>query len=163
MLLYLGTRGAAVLPELSGVARQVAARLPGPLQARAARAALHSRAIRNVRLEARSEQSIAAPQGSADAVVVDGVHLPAAELEALLAEGASALRAGGRLLLVDDYERLAGSAGGSNPLIAVRARLAAHGLACLRLRPLDADGRHLLLAVATHPDASAGHDAAAAA
>jgi len=163
LLLYLGARGSAVLPELSGVARRLSARLPGPTQTRAARATLQSRAIRNVTLEARSEQSVAAPQGSADAVVVDGVHLPAAELEALLAEGASALRAGGRLLLVDDYERLTGSAGASNPLIAVRARLAAHGLACLRLRPLDADGRHLLLAVATHPDAAVGHAAAAAA
>jgi DNA-binding transcriptional ArsR family regulator len=162
-LLYLGARGAAVLPELSGVARQLAARLPGPLQARAARAALQSRAISNVTLEVRSEQSVAAAQGSADAVLVDGVHLPAAELEALLAEGASALRTDGRLLLVDDYERLAGSARESNPLLAVRARLAAHGLACLRLRPLDADGRHLLLAVAVHPNAAAGHDAAAAA
>lgn len=163
MLLYLGARGAAVLPDLSGVARRLSARLPGPTQTRAARAALQSRSIRNVTLEARSEQSVGAPQRSADAVVVDGVHLPAAELEALLAEGASALRAGGRLLLVDDYERLAGSVGLPNPLLAVRARLAAHGLACLRLRPLDADGRHLLLAVATHPDAAAGEDAAAAA
>jgi ArsR family transcriptional regulator len=163
MLLYLGTRGAAVLPELSGVARQVAARLPGPLQARAARAALQSRAIRNVSLEIRSEQNVGETPGSADAVVVDGVHLPTAELEALLAEAASALRAGGRLLLVDDYERLAGNAREPNPLHAARARLAAHGLACLRLRPIDADGQHLLLAVATHPDAAAGRTAAAAA
>jgi hypothetical protein len=51
------------------------------------------------------------------------------------------------LLLVEDYEALARRAA-DNPLNALRDWLAEVGLVCRRLRPIDLDGQHLVLAVA---------------
>ena len=65
-----------------------------------------------------------------------------------LREAARVLRPAGRLIVIDDYDRLEERAAGGNPLIAARERLARAGLSCTRLRPLDLDNARLLLAIA---------------
>ena len=55
----------------------------------------------------------------------------------------------GEVLLVEDYDQLAARASDGNPIALVREWLAKAGLKVTRLHPVDLDGRHLLLAVAT--------------
>jgi SAM-dependent methyltransferase len=81
-----------------------------------------------------------------DVVILDRVDDP--ELTALR-EAARVLSGGGRLIDIEDYDRLEERAAGGNPLVASRDRLARAGLDCARLRPLDLDSARLLIAIAT--------------
>lgn len=81
-----------------------------------------------------------------DTVTMDRVLAKASDPEAAIVEAARTLRTGGRLCLVEDFDALADAANG-NPCAAVRHWLAAAGLTCERLSPLDIEAGHLLIVI----------------
>ena len=85
-----------------------------------------------------------------DAVVIDQITRAGGVPEALLGAARAALSVGGRLWLFERYESaLPGSARViEHPIARLRRRLAAAGLECRRIRPIEADGEHVLAAAA---------------
>ena len=86
-----------------------------------------------------------------DAVVVDQITRAGGVPEALLGAARALLPVGGRLWLFERYDSaaLAGSARViEHPIARLRRRLAAAGLECRRIRPIEADGQHVLAATA---------------
>ncbi|HTX06853.1 MAG TPA: metalloregulator ArsR/SmtB family transcription factor [Steroidobacteraceae bacterium] len=97
-------------------------------------------------------------------VLLDRLETPAVAPAALLALARRALLPGGRLLLFERYEALEGARGRvvEHPLARLRRLLGEAGLACERLSPIEADGQHVLAAVAV-PAAERPRGAASAA
>jgi len=79
-----------------------------------------------------------------DTVVIDRALAHTDHPVGVLREAARTLRTGGRLLLIDDYDRLTELAG--NPLTEIRRWLTAAGLEVERVCPVDTPDAHLLLA-----------------
>ncbi len=87
-----------------------------------------------------------------DAVVIDLSTRRGGAPEALLAGACAALVASGRLWLFERYEAApAGVTSAEHPIARLRRRLAAVGLQCRRIRPIEADGEHVLVASAARP------------
>lgn len=85
-----------------------------------------------------------------DAVLLDRMTTPDEARGGLLAAGRRALSPGGRLLLFERYDSLESSRERvvEHPLARLRRLLGEVGLTCERLSPIEADGQHLLAAVA---------------
>lgn len=86
-----------------------------------------------------------------DIVVLDRFTAPGgAALSATLATAKRALAPGGRIWLFERYDALEGSRDRvvEHPIARVRRLLIEAGLACERLSPVEADGEHMLAAVA---------------
>jgi DNA-binding transcriptional ArsR family regulator len=83
-------------------------------------------------------------------VLLDRLGAPDEALAALLAAGRRALAPDGRLLLFERYEALESPRERvvEHPLARLRRLLGAAGLTCERMSPLEADGQHVLAAVA---------------
>jgi ArsR family transcriptional regulator len=109
-----------------------------------------------------TERDIAnAGQSSFDAVFLDHLAAPATAFAGMLAHGKRALAPAGRLWLFERYESLEGSRDRivEHPLARLRRLLSDVGLNCERLSPIEADGEHVLAAVAV-PAATASHGTA---
>ncbi len=91
-----------------------------------------------------------------DAVVIDQITRAGGVSEALLGAARAALSVGGRLWLFERYESaLPGSARViEHPIARLRRRLVAAGLECRRIRPIEADGEHVLAAAAVPAQSS---------
>jgi hypothetical protein len=85
-----------------------------------------------------------------DAVVLDRLDTPDEAVGRLLACGRRALSADGRLLLFERYDSLESSRDRvvEHPLARLRRLLGEAGLTCERMSPIEADGQHVLAAVA---------------
>jgi DNA-binding transcriptional ArsR family regulator len=85
-----------------------------------------------------------------DVVVLDRFTTSAGPLSNSLAVAKRALAAGGRLWLFERYETLEGARDRivEHPIARVRRVLNEAGLSCERLSPIEADGEHMLAAVA---------------
>ncbi|HEX9772148.1 MAG TPA: metalloregulator ArsR/SmtB family transcription factor [Steroidobacteraceae bacterium] len=143
-ILYVGAAPAAVLGVLAGRARRAVGLSRSREDVRRARALLHGQGLTHCELQQGELRSMPFAAGSFDVVVVDRMPGPGVEL---LREGARVLRGDGRLVVIEDYERLEAAAAGANPLHASREQLARAGLHCTRLRPLDLANSRLLLAL----------------
>jgi ArsR family transcriptional regulator len=154
-LLYAGEAPAAVIAALTTRAGRTAVLSSSRDDLGRARARLDARGLARAELRVGDPRSLPFAAASFDAVIVDRIDDP--DLVGLR-EAARVLRPGGRLIVIDDYERLEDTAEGGNPLALSRDRLARVGLACTRLRPLDLDTARLLLAIAAPV---ARHEAAA--
>jgi ArsR family transcriptional regulator len=101
-----------------------------------------------------------------DAVILDCVAMPGERLAGALAAARAALSAEGTLWVLTAYDELAQrpreGTDGPHPLARLRALLAAAGLKCLKLSPIEADGEHLLVAEARAIEAQVGTDFVAA-
>ena len=88
--------------------------------------------------------------GSFDAVLLDRLGAPNEALVDLLAACRRALSPGGRLMLFERYDSLEGPRGRvvEHPIARLRRLLSEAGLACERMSPIEADGQHVLAAVA---------------
>jgi DNA-binding transcriptional ArsR family regulator len=85
-----------------------------------------------------------------DAVLLDRLGTPDEPLGGLLAAGRRALSPGGRLLLFERYDSLESARGRvvEHPLARLRRLLGEAGLTCERMSPIEADGQHVLAAMA---------------
>lgn len=99
-----------------------------------------------------------------DTVLLDRLGTAEAALGELLAAGRRLLSGGGRLLIFERYDSLESSRDRvvEHPLARLRRLLGDAGLVCERLSPIEADGQHVLAAVAA-PAALRPGDAASAA
>lgn len=155
-LLYFGVAPDEVLAGLGGRARRAVGMNPSRLVVQRARARLHSAGLNHCQLQRADLAALPQPSGGFDVAVVDRVLAESGRPTDALREAARVLRPAGRLLVIEDFEALERRAPDSNPLALLRGWLSEAGLACDRLRPFDAGGAHLLLAVATvEPDAVA--------
>jgi hypothetical protein len=87
------------------------------------------------------------------AIILDRAAVEPLPLAAALSVARPLLADGGRLWLFERYDALEGAAPelGSHPLACLRRLLADSGLVCERLQPLEAEGVHLLAALARAP------------
>ena len=149
-LLYIGPAPTEVLRVLAPRARRALGLSDSRAEVQRARASLHGAGLAHCVLQFGDLQSRTAASGSFDVVVIDRALGGQARPELLLADAARALRPGGRVVLVEDYEALAARATTGNPLALLRDWLARGGLQCSRMRPVDTAGRHLLVAMAEY-------------
>ncbi|MEP7245682.1 MAG: metalloregulator ArsR/SmtB family transcription factor [Gammaproteobacteria bacterium] len=88
--------------------------------------------------------------GPFDAIVLDRFRVTGGALPVLLNTAKRALNPGGKLWLFERYESLEGSRERvvEHPIARVRRLLTEAGLSCERLSPIEADGEHVLAAIA---------------
>lgn len=82
--------------------------------------------------------------GTFEAVVIDQLAQAGGLEPALLAAARQALAPEGRLWLFERYETAGTERVIEHPIARLRRRLAEQHLECLRIRPIEADGQHLL-------------------
>jgi|HubBroStandDraft_5_1064220.scaffolds.fasta_scaffold13028_2 DNA-binding transcriptional ArsR family regulator len=97
-----------------------------------------------------ARESPAGAGAAFDVVFLDHLAVPESGLDGMLAYGRRALAPGGRLWLFERYESLEVSRGKvvEHPIGRLRRMLGDVGLTCERLSPIEADGEHVLAAVA---------------
>ncbi|MGH8316435.1 MAG: metalloregulator ArsR/SmtB family transcription factor [Steroidobacteraceae bacterium] len=123
--------------------------------AQAARAVAERSGLRcRVRLatggDALGSRDLARLGGTFDVVLLDRLGTPDEALGTLLAAGVRALSPGGRLLLFERYDSLESPRARvvEHPLARLRRLVGDAGLTCERMSPIEADGQHVLAAVA---------------
>ena len=103
------------------------------------------------------EKDVEAAGAPFDVVFLDHVALPDSALDGMLTYGRRALAADGRLWVFERYEALAPRSSASegsrekvleHPIGRLRRLLGDVGLSCERLSPIEADGEHVIAAVA---------------
>ncbi len=114
------------------------------------RAGLHCRVLLAAGGEALGPRDLTRLGRTFDAVLLDRLGTPDEALGRLFAAGRRALSPGGRLLLFQRYESLERPRGRvvEHPLARLRRLLGEAGLTCERMSPIEADGQHVLAAVA---------------
>lgn len=147
-LFYYGSSPTDVLTGIASRARCVLGMNVSRREVQRARAALHSRGFSHCVLQQGELNSLPPTTPAYDAAILDRALAAQARPIDALREVARRLAPGAELLLVEDYDSLARRLPTANPLAALRGWLTEAGLICTRLRPLDVDGQHLVLAVA---------------
>jgi SAM-dependent methyltransferase len=113
---------------------------------RIARTTVHTAGLSHCVLRRGDMYALPFAAASFDTIAMDRVLAEAERPTDVLAEAARLLRPGGRLIVIDDFDRLEGVAP-RNPLATVREWLGRAGIDCKRLRPIDAGNHHLLLSI----------------
>jgi ubiquinone/menaquinone biosynthesis C-methylase UbiE len=85
-----------------------------------------------------------------DTVTADRILATAQRPAVVLSEIARTLKNGGRAVVIEDFDALS-AAGAANPIATLREWFARAGLECARLRPVDTENAHLLVALARRP------------
>ena len=100
--------------------------------------------------EILNQRDIGKAGESFDAIVLDRFRASGGALAAMLSTAKRALTPGGKLWLFERYESLEAPRERvvEHPIARVRRLLTEAGLACERLSPIEADGEHVLAAVA---------------
>jgi SAM-dependent methyltransferase len=146
-LLDIGT-GSGLMLEVLGPKAEHAVGIDISAPAlRLARTRIHGVGLSHCEFRRGDMYSLPVEDGAFDLVTMDRVLTLAEQPSAVLAEAARALRPGGRLVVVEDFEQLA-ARGDGNPLTQLRAWLRAAGFSGVRLRPCDLAGRHFIVALA---------------
>lgn len=150
--LIVGVRHPELLEWAAGAARRCTAWSPSRRGAQAARAFAERRGLACRVLDGgRNGVALGAELGAPfDALLLDHPAASGEALIALLEQARGLLTATGRLWIFEPYESLEGARERvvEHPLARLRRLLAATGLRCERLSPIEADGAHVLAAVA---------------
>lgn len=119
-------------------------------KAMAERDGLHCRVLLATGADALAPRDLARLGRTFDALLLDRMGTADEALGALLATCRRALSPGGRLVLFERYESLENLRGRvvEHPLARLRRLLGEAGLSCERMSPIEADGQHVLAAVA---------------
>ena len=114
------------------------------------RRGLACRVVMAASSQALCEKDIEAAGAPFDVVMLDHIAIPGGALDGMLKFGQRGLAAAGRLWLFERYESLEGPRGKvvEHPIGRLRRMLGEVGLVCERLSPIEADGDHVLAAVA---------------
>jgi ArsR family transcriptional regulator len=146
-LLDVGTGTGRILHWLAPRAREAVGVDLSSEALRVARTSVHGAGLSHCVLQQGDMHELPFEDHSFDLITFDRVLADARRPVLALREGARLLRPNGRLLVIEDYDRLdaAAPAPGGHALRSLRAWLSEAGLACRRLRPVDTPGRHLLI------------------
>jgi len=148
-LLDVGT-GAGLMLELLGPRAEHAIGIDISAPAlRLARTRVHGVGLSHCEFRRGDMYALPCEDAAFDLVTMDRLLGLAERPIAALNEAARALRPGGRLLVIEDFEQLAARAT-DNPLAQLRGWLSAGGFTGARLRPCDLANRHCIIAVARH-------------
>lgn len=156
-LLDIGTGSGSMLQMLGPLAAHAVGIDISAPALRVARARIHGAGLTHCEFRRGDMYRLPVESQSFDLVALDRVLTLAAEATAVLSEAGRALRSGGRLLAVEDFEQLESHAR-TNPILQLRQWLQGAGFSEIRLRPCDVPGRHLIVALArigSHPSAEA--------
>jgi len=146
-LLDIGT-GSGLMLEILGPRAEHAVGIDISAPAlRLARTRVHGAGLSHCELRRGDMYNLAVKNGAFDIVTIDRVLAPADRPVAVLGEAARSLRSGGRLVVIEDFEQLAGRAA-DNPLSQLRRWLSVSGFVDVRLRPCDLSSRHVIVALA---------------
>ena len=166
-LLLVGGRHPELLESAAGLALQLTALAPSRMTVQGLRACS---AARGVECRVLSARRAAAPTAADlaragtrfDAVLFD-LPMTDAALGALLAAAGRLLVPGGRVWVFEPYDVLESASERvvEHPLARLRRLIGAAGLTCERLGPIEADGEHVLAAVA-RASSALGPDSAVA-
>lgn len=153
-LLDVGTGTGRILHWLAPRAREAVGVDLSSEALRVARTSVHGAGLSHCVLQQGDMHELPFEDRSFDLITFDRVLADARRPGLALREAARLLRADGRLLVIEDYDRLdaAAPASGGHALKSLRDWLADAGLACQRLRPVDTPGRHLLITLSRHRD-----------
>lgn len=154
-LLDVGTGTGRILHWLAPRAREAVGVDLSSEALRVARTSVHGAGLSHCVLQQGDMHELPFEDRSFDLITFDRVLADARRPGLALREAARLLRPDGRLLVIEDYDRLdaAAPASGGHALKSLRDWLADAGLACQRLRPVDTTGRHLLITLSRHRDA----------
>jgi ArsR family transcriptional regulator len=151
-LLDIGTGTGRLLNWLAPRARQAIGIDLSSDVLRVARTNVHGAGLSHCVLQQGDMYELAFPPASFDTITIDRVLARAKSPAAALKEAARLLRPQGRLIIVEDYDRLeALGTAGRHPLAILREWFAGCGLACGRLRPFDTAHDHLIIAIGSRP------------
>jgi len=146
-LLDIGTGGGRMLQVLAPRAsRAVGLDISAPAL-RLARSRVHEAGVRHCEFQRADMYALPCADQSFDTVSMDQVLAQAERPAAALAEAVRALRPGGRLIMIEEFDAL-DVLGGDNPLRRVRRWLSAAQLEPERLQPCDLAAGHFLIALA---------------
>lgn len=149
-LLDIGTGTGRILKWLAPRATQATGIDLESRMLRIARTTVHAAGLSHCVLRRGDMYALPFGDASFDTVVMDRVLGEAQRPLAVLSEATRLLRPGGRLICIEDFDRLE-SLGARNALATLRDWLDRCGLRCERLRPVEAGGHqpghHLILAI----------------
>lgn len=151
-LLDIGTGTGRILRWLAPRAREAVGIDLSSEALRVARASVHRAGLSHCVLQQGDMHELPFEAHSFDLITFDRVLAGARRPVLALEEAARVLRPQGRLLIIEDYDRLdaASPAPGGHALGILRAWLAEARFECQRVRPLDTGGRHLLIILSRH-------------
>ncbi len=154
-LLDVGTGTGRILRWLAPRAREAVGVDLSSEALRVARTSVHAAGLSHCVLQQGDMHELPFAARSFDLITFDRVLAGARGPVLALTEAARLLRPHGRLLVIEDYDRLddAAPAPGGHALRSLREWLTQAGFDCQRLRPLDTAGRHLLIALSRHRNA----------
>jgi len=145
-LLDVATGTGRILRWLAPVATQATGVDLESQALRIARTTVHTAGLSHCVLQRGDMYALPYASASFDTIAMDHVLGDATSPTRALSEAARLLRADGRLIAIEDFDRLEAAAP-QNALATVRQWLAQAGIACERLRPLDTGRDHLLLVI----------------
>jgi ArsR family transcriptional regulator len=159
-VLVAGVTHPELLERAAAAGRRCVALAPSRRAAQGARAFAERRGFALEVLNAGNPESLRPPgsaAGAFDALLLDQPAASGDALARVLAEAREILAPTGRLYLFERYESLEGARDRivEHPLARLRRLLGAAGFRCERLSPVEADGEHVLAAVAHVADAAA--------
>lgn len=147
-LLDVGTGSGHVLSLLAAKASRAVGIDISSEALRVARTRVHGAGLSHCELQRGDMYNLPFAADDFDTAIADRVLATADRPVAALTEIARTLHPGSRLIVVEDFERLAGLGLKSNPIATLRAWFMQAGLACDRIHPVDTDGGLLVVAVA---------------
>lgn len=113
---------------------------------RLARTNVHGAGLSHCELQQGSMYDLPFEAETFDTVTMDRLLAGADRPLLALSELARALKAGGRVLVIEDFDSLH-DAVKANPITTLRQWLSHAGFDCKRIHPLDTESKHLLIAV----------------
>ncbi|PZN30912.1 MAG: ArsR family transcriptional regulator [Proteobacteria bacterium] len=149
VLLDVGTGGGRLLALLSAQATRAVGVDISRDALRLARTNVHGAGLSHCEFRHGDMYRLPFEGAAFDTATIDRVLGDAAEPVRALAEITRTLHPGGRVVVVEDFDRLADLH--PNPIAVLRQWFAGAGLECVRLHPLDTESRHLLVAIARRP------------